>query len=678
MAPPQSTSPLSHLWIEQSPMAIAVFDERLRCIVASELWCKIHQVPPAEVKGATFGELMPTLPAHWHTALEQALKGNPISHEGELLNIPQSKREWVRWEATPWRDSQGKIAGVMWSSTLLTKQRKQALRRQQQEEHIRMIMDHSVQLMVLLTPEGRIVEVNNTTLAWARLQRESVLGLLFWDVPWWEMSVSNQAKLKGAIAKAANGEWVQREITVYRGEQVTVLNFSITPITDERGEVCYLLPEGQDITERKNAEQAIIQQETNWNTAQKFAQVGIWEWNILTGEVMWSEGVFRIYGLNLEQAPPSLDRQVDLIHEGDRQRFYTTLYNTIYHEEPYDLEFRIIRSDQSLRYIHAQGQPRRTEQGEVSHLFGILLDITDRKQLEFQLQRSQNQLLELEKMSSLGQLLAGVAHEINNPVNFIYGNLSHAENYIQDLLNLVALYQTTYPQPAPAIAEEIEAIDLEFLIEDLPQLFASLQVGADRIKEIVVSLRHFSRMDEAEMKVVDIYEGLESTLMILQNRLKPRSDSVGIAVIKNYTELPKIQGYAGQLNQVFMNILSNAIDALEERDGQPEQKQKPSQITIATEILPTEKAIQIRFMDNGPGIPPSIQRRLFDPFFTTKPLGKGTGLGLAISYQIITEKHHGELICQSQPGTGTEFKVTLPIEQEVNAAFLIPFLQQNP
>ncbi|RMF67667.1 MAG: GAF domain-containing protein [Cyanobacteria bacterium J069] len=284
-----------------------------------------------------------------------------------------------------------------------------------------------------------------------------------------------------------------------------------------------------------------------------------------------------------------------------------------------------------------------------------------------ELQRTQAQMVQSEKMSSLGQLVAGIAHEINNPVNFIHGNLAHARTYVQDLLSLTDLYQQEHPTPTPAIARHAEAIDLEFLREDLPKLLASMRVGTERIHEIVRSLRIFSRLDEAESKPVDIHDGIDSTLMILHNRLKPRSGREEIQVIKEYGTLPPIECYAGQLNQVFMNILSNAIDALEERDQQRPievQKQQPSTIWIKTQTWPDDQ-VSIHIIDNGNGIPPAIKQRIFDPFFTTKAVGKGTGMGMSISYQIVAEKHGGKLECFSEPGQGTEFVIHIPIYQAI-------------
>lgn len=317
--------------------------------------------------------------------------------------------------------------------------------------------------------------------------------------------------------------------------------------------------------------------------------------------------------------------------------------------------------------------PLRDRRGKVHRIVGTSFDITAIKRAEAELKQQRNtlqstletlkqtqaHLVQSEKMSSLGQLVAGVAHEINNPVNFIYGNLVHARQYIEDLLKLILLYRKQYPTPTPAIDEAIEIVELDFLIEDLPKLLGSMQVGTERIREIVLSLQRFSRMDESEMKVVNIHDGIDSTLMILQNRFRASPKSPEIKVIRDYGRLPLVECWAGQLNQVFMNILSNAIDALSE-SGPGEGSQ--GCITVTTQTL-GGGLVSISIQDNGAGVPSPIQRRVFDPFFTTKPIGKGTGLGLAISYQIITERHRGRLTCDSDPGVGTTFTITIPTRQ---------------
>ncbi|MEH1925749.1 sensor histidine kinase [Nostoc sp.] len=288
---------------------------------------------------------------------------------------------------------------------------------------------------------------------------------------------------------------------------------------------------------------------------------------------------------------------------------------------------------------------------------------TELKNALGELQRTQSQVIQSEKMSSLGQLVAGVAHEINNPVNFIHGNLAHVQEYTQDLLAIVQLYQQYNPNPATEIQTVAEDIDLEFLQEDLPKMLSSMKVGTDRIRQIVLSLRNFSRIDEAEFKSVDIHEGIDSTLMILQHRLKAKPEQAEIEVIKDYGTVPLVECYAGQLNQVFMNILVNAIDALEENNTKytyQEIKDNPSRIKIRTSVV-NAIWVEIAIADNGVGISQEFQQRIFDPFFTTKPVGKGTGMGMSISYQIITEKHGGKLECFSTPGKGTEFIIQIPL-----------------
>ncbi|MCF4970699.1 sensor histidine kinase, partial [Nostoc sp. CMAA1605] len=274
----------------------------------------------------------------------------------------------------------------------------------------------------------------------------------------------------------------------------------------------------------------------------------------------------------------------------------------------------------------------------------------DLKESLKELRETQSQLIQAAKMSSLGQLVAGIAHEINNPVNFIYGNLKYIKEYTHDLIQLLNLYQKHHQNPHQEIKNYIKLIDLEFLLDDLPKILYSLQIGSERITEIVLSLRNFSRLDEAEIKKVDIHQGIDSTLLILQNRLKEKLDHPKIEIVKNYGDLPLIECYPGQLNQVFMNILSNAIDALDTSNSEllfTDRCSASNKITITTAVL-ENNLVMIKIADNGLGMSEAVKEKLFDPFFTTKPVGKGTGLGLSISYQIIVEKHRGKLKCSSE------------------------------
>ncbi|MEM9088855.1 MAG: ATP-binding protein [Cyanobacteria bacterium P01_F01_bin.53] len=299
----------------------------------------------------------------------------------------------------------------------------------------------------------------------------------------------------------------------------------------------------------------------------------------------------------------------------------------------------------------------------VTTLERTLKAVAQEKARQVQLDQAKVQMVQGEKMASLGQMVAGVAHEINNPVNFIYGNLKPAKNYVQDLVMLIEHYQRAYPTPTPEIQDCIEEIDLDFLQEDLSKLFDSLTMGASRIRDLVLSLRNFSRLDEAEKKTVNIHEGIDSTLLLLMNRLKSTSERPEIQVAREYGALPPVSCYPSQLNQVVMNLLANAIDALEEHSqGQSFQAltAAPNIIRVHTEAV-TADWVSITITDNGPGIKPETIAKLFEPFFTTKPVGQGTGLGLSISYQIIVEKHGGKLTCDSTVGTGTQFKIELPV-----------------
>ncbi len=309
-----------------------------------------------------------------------------------------------------------------------------------------------------------------------------------------------------------------------------------------------------------------------------------------------------------------------------------------------------------------------------------------------ELQRTQAQLIQTEKMSSLGQLVAGVAHEINNPIGFIYSNVHHAKEYTECLMRMVCLYQQHCPESIAEIAAESEKIELDYLLEDLPKVFNSMQQGAERVRDIVLSLRNFCRLDEAQMKQVNIHDGINNTIMLLQSQLKGKPGQEAIAIHKEYGDLPLVQCYPGQLNQVFMNILVNAIYAIIEWNkhediddksqnksqlGEPKDLHTNTQssiyaIRICTELIEGKKVI-IRISDNGPGMTEDVRKRLFDPFFTTKPVGKGTGLGLSISYEIVVNQHGGELKCFSEPGKGTEFAIEIPLQQSSIAQILPRF-----
>lgn len=358
-------------------------------------------------------------------------------------------------------------------------------------------------------------------------------------------------------------------------------------------------------------------------------------------------------------------------------RFGVKLKDFAIHDPIVDFIFLLQARNTALEDAKKLTQELTEQQVKLQQALKIQEDLTKTAEIQAQklekalneLQETQMQLIQTEKMSSLGQLVAGIAHEINNPVNFIYGNLRHVSQYTEELLALIDLYQQHYPDRKLPIQEWTEEIDLEFMIEDLPQILGSMSIGSERIRNIVLTLRNFSRLDEAEMKQVNIHEGIESTLLLLNHELKGKDNCSAIEIVKDYGNLPLVECYAGQLNQVFMNILSNAIYILHKRDiyALPETINKyPSRITIKTQVTEENRVI-ISIKDNGLGMMELVRSRIFDPFFTTKPVGAGTGLGLSLSYQIIVEKHGGHLRCISDLGEGAEFQIEIPIQQGLSA-----------
>jgi PAS domain S-box-containing protein len=466
------------------------------------------------------------------------------------------------------------------------------------------------------------------------------------------------------------------------------------PLRDAQGEIFGVFGISRDVTDRHQVEQQL-------KASQEFLDRildGIPDPVFVKDEdhrwVLANRAFCELLGLEREQLigksdyDVSLKEHADVFWEQDSLVLSTEIEN-VNEEYHSDISGRI-------RFISTKKNCFRDALNN-KFLVGIIRDISDRKAAEEailqsesqlrqqtkdlkqtlqKLQQAQSQLVQSEKMSSLGQLVAGVSHEINNPVSFIYGNLKHATLYTQDLLGLIQLYQEQYPEPLPEIQKRIKAIELEYVANDLPKLLNSMKVGADRIQEIVRSLRIFSRMDESEMKAVNMHEGIESTLMILQSRLKAQGDRPAIVITRHYEEMPLIECYAGQLNQVFMNILSNGIDALEEslqdeKWMQNNLQKNPSssediepylELSITTNLINQER-VRVRIKDNGKGMPEKVRQKLFNPFFTTKPVGKGTGMGLSISYQIITEKHRGTLQCFSAIGQGAEFVIEIPVRQ---------------
>lgn len=474
---------------------------------------------------------------------------------------------------------------------------------------------------------------------------------------------------------------VQTEVEAIRKDQEKLLVEMRVVETEWEGEMAYLATL-RDITDRKRTEEMLWL----YTRAMAAANTGIVIADATKPKfpnVYCNQAFTKVTGYSQNEI---IGNNCQLLqgHDTDPAAI-AQIREALKNERECQVVLKNYRKDGTAFWNQLAISPVRDRTGKLTHFIGVQMDVTERKEAEealqiseaksmeqsvklelalHQLQHTHSQLVQSEKMSSLGLLVAGVAHEINNPVSFIYGNITHLDNYTRQLLHLLKLYQQNYPNPVPEIQEEVEAIELDFLVEDLTKILSSMNLGVDRICQIVNSLRNFSRHDESEIKAVNIHEGIDSTLLILNHRLKAKGNTQAIQIVKEYGNLPDVECYPGPLNQVFMNILSNAIDALEEKNKSAslqESRSNPSQIKISTFVVDNDY-VEIRIADNGYGMPANVKQRIFDTFFTTKPVGKGTGMGLSISYQIVVERHKGELNCNSEIGQGTEFIIKLPLQ----------------
>ncbi len=531
--------------------------------------------------------------------------------------------------------------------------------------------------------EGKFLEVNDSFLSALGYFREEIIGH---KVPELNIWVKPQDRLNFRRILQEQGVVRSQECEFKMKSGSVVVCLLSAELINLDGELC-MLAVMTDITDRKHAEEALRESQRALSTLMSNLPGMAYRFRNDPDRSMEfvSEGCYQLAGYSPEEFIGT--RQVSiakLTHPDDRDLLWNAVQVALEQNRPYQLNYRITAKNGEVKWVWEQGLGVFSDTGELIALEGLITDISEQKRSEEALVRSQTELtqqkiqlentlhelqqtqavlIHTEKMSTLGQMVAGVAHEINNPVSSVCGNLVHVGHYTEDLLDLIDMYQQHCPQPPASIQTKIEDIELEFLLEDLPKAMSSMQIGADRIREIVRSLRTFSRKDDSQMSKVNLHEGIEGTLLILQSRLKARGNYPEIAVIKDYGNLPLVECYSGKINQVFMNLIGNAIDAIEEyNEGRSvaEAKANRSKIKIRTEVQ-NSNAI-IRISDNGPGIPAEVCQQLFEAFFTTKPAGKGTGLGLSISYKVI-EEHGGKLSCVSAPGQGAEFLIEMPIEQ---------------
>lgn len=671
---------------EASPICVFYTDDRGYCTYANQRWSEIAGMSPVQAIGngwlkALHPEDRDRVIAGWQAAsqLRQQYKS-----ECRFLR-PDGTVVWLIAQASRIEDENGELIGYVGTLTDMTdrKQAEEAL--QERNAILRSILESTPDFIVVKDRQGRHVALNSNLASFLGKPVEDIIGKDDTELLPPNMARAIMAKDRQVIKLGISETY---EEVVSNSETSSTFLTTKAPWRDTDGNILGIVAVTRDISDRKRTEEALRQSEEQVQAILDNSPAVIYLKDLQGRFLLINRTFEKLLKRDRQQVIGKTDADIvppEVVAEFAKQdRAILATGRALHWEDVFPHE------DGWHHYLTVKF-PLRDSRGLPYAICGMSTDITDRKRAEEalqhsetqlrekaqqveqtlrELQQTQAQLVQTEKMSGLGQLVAGVAHEINNPVNFIYGNLTHADEYMRDLLRLLELYQKHYPAPHPEIEDEAEAIDLEFLIEDLPNLLSSMKVGADRIQKIVVALRNFSRMDEAEVKAVNIHEGIDSTLMILHNRLKDKSDRAGIEVIKEYGNLPAVECYAGQLNQVFMNLLSNAIDALNERDGHrslQDTKHSPSQITIRTHVL-NAQYVRICIADNGPGMTEAVKRRLFEPFFTTKPVGKGTGLGLSISYQVVVEKHCGTLECFSEPGEGAEFVIDIPIKTNPKVA----------
>jgi len=663
--------------VECLPAAVAMVDRQMQYLAVSQPWQTLCYRFGEHWSGGEFPEaqtMLLQLPPYLQEICQRCLEGG----QGECLQDSWLQSDgtvdWVRWQIQPWRDSSGHIGGLLLCyEAVAPKQLAEALQLTQ------FAMDKAADAIFWMKPDGKISYANEAASELLGYSSGELRNLNAFDIDpnlsdssWattWQSSKENGSLSLESEYRTKEGRFFPVEV------RVNYLAF-------KGGE--YLCAFVRDVTDHHLAAAAL--QHAN---EQLHAVL-----DAVPGLVSWIDSDLRYIGVNRHLAaafnmPPAefAGKEVGFLENspkfGDMVRqFFADLETTASQEVSVNIE------GESKHYLIVSQKYHENRRAVF-----VGLDISDRRQMEAalrqseehsrhqaqkldralqELQRTQTQLIQTEKMSSLGQLVAGIAHEINNPVSFIFGNIAYARQYASDLLELVDIYTRQYPL-TPEIEAKTESIGLDFLRKDFPRLLSSMQSGADRIREVVLSLRNFSRLDEAQKKPVDLHSGIDSTLLIVQNRLTAKAGRSSIQLIKDYGELPQVECYPGQLNQVFMHLLTNAIDAIELDPRQRPSSQGGSNYTISIRTRMVDpNHVEIRIIDNGPGMTDTVKQRVFEMGFTTKPVGKGTGLGLSISHQIVVEKHGGQLNLHSTPGEGTEFAIILPICQSKEAVNPLP------
>jgi PAS domain S-box-containing protein len=688
-------------FVDFCPAAIAMFDSDLNYILVSQPWVKMLAIPRLKLIGTNIYTTL-SIPPIQRNELDRCLLGGQMYYSTELeITERGGLTNNFQLLIQPWYNDDGSTGGIIIASSILEDCPSTDLKYLLQEEiaerqyfedaftKIGTALESTNDAICITDRTGEPIYINSAfsdlfSHNLNTLQNSNHLGSLF-----------AEPQLAQAIHTAVvyGGTWTGELEMRDRNQQPIPISLKVNPVKSSAGEVIGITYVCTNIRDRKAAEAEINKSFAALGAALEATADGILVLDAVNNIIICNQKF-----VDLWRIPKSIFTNYD---DSSILKYITERIKSSQHLKNFgeglsseQNSFEVVELDDG-RTLECYSQPQNILNNCAGRVWR-LRDITERlasealvraseekyrlqaKILEsaFQeLKSTQSQLIQAKKMSGLGQLIAGIAHEINNPVNFIYGNLSYADRYTKDLLSLIEIYRSHYPNPIEAVQLKLEEIDIDFLVDDFMRLINSIRVDAERIQKIVQSLNKFSRSDEVGCKYVNIHEGIDETLMILQSRLKTNPHRPEIRVDKLYGDLPEIECYAGQLNQVFMNLLTNAIDALEEDaktngnwqviNDKPQwvrNDKKISRILIKTEIQDSDLLV-ISISDNGNGIPKALHNRLFDLFFTTKPVGKGTGLGLSIAYQIITENHGGKLSFDSTVGKGTEFVIEIPVKQ---------------
>ncbi|MBD2178297.1 PAS domain-containing protein [Pseudanabaena sp. FACHB-1998] len=695
-------------FVEFCPVSIAMFDCDLNYILVSQPWVKMLGIPRLKLIGTNIYDSVPNAIAHRH-GLERCLSGGQMNYAADInMSVKGEPSNIFQWQVQPWYTDDGSAGGIIISShSLASHYQSTFLKRRLDEEvaerqhledafnKIGTAIESANDAICITDDQGLPIYINLSFSELfahnlSALQRSNQFAALFADAKTAE--IIHNAVMHG-------GTWSSELEMCDRYNQHIPIYLKVNPVKSPNGQVIGSTYICTNIRDRKAAEAEINKSFAALGATLEATADGILVLDAIGNIIICNQKFVDLWCIP-ERIFTSHDDSHILKYVSSRitsSQYFHKFGKGLASDQN---SFEIVELDDG-RTLECYSQPQNIMNSCAGRVWS-LRDITARiasealiraseekyrlqaEKLENALQElksTQSQLIQAEKMSGLGQLVAGIAHEINNPVNFIYGNLSYASNYTNDLLNLIETYRTHYPEPCEAVRDKLEEIDIDFLAQDFLKLINSIRVGAERIQGIVQSLNKFSRSDEAGCKYVDIHEGIDSTLMILQSRLKANPNRPEILVERIYSDIPMVECYAGQINQVFMNLLTNAIDALEEDaqengiwkliDDRPQwisKNDKISKILIQTELLEdgqNSDRLLIKIADNAKGIPDDLRNRLFDLFFTTKPVGKGTGLGLSIAYQIVTENHGGKLYFNSEIDKGTEFVMEIPLQQSL-------------